>query len=96
MNENEENELLTELARKVTDEVQNKDADPLGFTRVVDFLSSMKKPLIVHNGLMDLLFLYDKFYGPLPEEVDAFTAAINKVFPLIFDTKHMLNVRLQL
>jgi hypothetical protein len=41
--------------------------DALGFTRIVDLMADLKKPLITHNGIMDLMFLYDKFYRTLPE-----------------------------
>ena len=67
--------------------------DALGFTRIVDFMSKLKKPIISHNGIMDLMFTYDKFYQPLPESQTEFKFAINNLFPHIFDTKHMINTR---
>ncbi|KAL5016515.1 hypothetical protein ScPMuIL_006104 [Solemya velum] len=38
----------------------------LGFTRVFRVLQECKKPLVGHNLLTDLLFLYQKFHKPLP------------------------------
>lgn len=67
--------------------------DALGFTRIIDFLAEQKKPIISHNGIMDLMFLYDKFYKPLPDNVNEFKAGINSLFPHIYDTKHMINTR---
>lgn len=70
--------------------------DALGFTRIVTLLSDLKKPLISHNGIMDLMFLYDKFFRPLPDTQGEFKYAINSLFPHIFDTKHMVNTRAEL
>jgi hypothetical protein len=30
------------------------DTDPNGFRKVIDLLISLKKPIIVHNGLIDI------------------------------------------
>lgn len=70
--------------------------DALGLTRVIDFIAELKKPLIVHNGAMDLMFLYHHFFGPLPEDVNVFKSEINRLFPFIHDTRHLLNTRMQL
>ena len=37
---------------------------------------------------MDLLFVYEKFYEPLPESVYEFKRKVNQLFPVIYDTKH--------
>jgi hypothetical protein len=47
-------------------------SDELGLTRVVDFVSLLKKPIITHNGILDLMFLYDKFFETLPQDVNKF------------------------
>ena len=70
--------------------------DPLGFTRVIDYVSKLKKPLIGHNGILDLMFMYDKFYRPLPDTQLEFKTAINALFPHIYDTSHMISVRSEL
>ncbi|XP_059149454.1 poly(A)-specific ribonuclease PNLDC1-like isoform X2 [Physella acuta] len=61
----------------------------LGFTRIFRLLQKSHKPIVGHNLLMDLMFMYDKFYNPLPESYRDFKEGINKLFPVIFDTKHM-------
>lgn len=72
------------------------ETDELGITRIVDFVSLLQKPIIVHNGMLDLMFMYDKFYEPLPETLNEFTEKVHSIFPHIYDTKHLLNTRMQL
>jgi hypothetical protein len=81
------------LASKVVESQPTPTEDALGFTRVIDLMADLKKPLITHNGIMDLMFLYDKFYRTLPETQGEFKSAINSLFPHIYDTKHMINAR---
>lgn len=61
----------------------------LGFTKIFRLLIEHKKPLVFHNGLMDLMFLYEKFHEPLPDTVAEFKTKVNELFPLIYDTKHI-------
>jgi hypothetical protein len=46
--------------------------------------------------MLDLMFMYDKFYEPLPETLNEFTEKVHSIFPHIYDTKHLLNTRMQL
>jgi hypothetical protein len=50
--------------------------------------SSRKIPLVVHNGLMDLLFLLTNFHSPtLPGSWGGCKEQIHSYFPVIYDTK---------
>ncbi|CAF0716460.1 unnamed protein product [Brachionus calyciflorus] len=59
----------------------------LGFTKIFRLLVQYKKPLVVHNGIMDLMYLYEKFHDTLPSTLKKFKEEINKMFPLVYDTK---------
>ncbi|EOD31614.1 hypothetical protein EMIHUDRAFT_231577, partial [Emiliania huxleyi CCMP1516] len=58
-----------------------------GFLRVWRALVAAKVPVLVHNGLFDLLFLHDALIGPLPAPCTQFKAAVHAALPEVWDTK---------
>jgi len=79
--------LLREKA--IETEKLNKFNTILGFRRVFHLLTEYKKPLVVHNGMYDLMFMLHHIDTPLPEKLSEFGAIIHDYFPEIYDTKYL-------
>ena len=82
-------EKRDELNKSDPNEINRVIDSMLGFTKIFRLLIQFKKPIILHCGFMDLLFIYEKFYEPLPDTISQFKKKINELFPVIYDTKHV-------
>jgi hypothetical protein len=56
---------------------------------VVASLLDVRVPVVVHNGLADLLQMCDKVLGRNPTSTVEFGAQLSELFPIIFDTAVM-------
>lgn len=62
--------------------------DPM--SKIIALLIKAKKQLVVHNGLLDLMFLYHSFHADLPDKLESFVADLSALFPSgIWDTKYL-------
>lgn len=56
-----------------------------------------RKPIVVHNGFMDAVFLYHSLYSALPPSLQTFLADLNDLFPgRIYDTKYIAEAKASL
>ncbi|KAJ3180282.1 Target of EGR1, member 1 (Nuclear) [Geranomyces variabilis] len=53
-------------------------------------LLSRNVPVVVHNGLLDLLFMYNALFAGLPKHLETFVADLEAMFPAgVYDTKYI-------
>ncbi|KAF4658333.1 hypothetical protein FOL47_008019 [Perkinsus chesapeaki] len=72
--------------RSMRDLVREK----LGFRRVWKALLQAKKPIILHNGMLDLMWMLQQFDQDLPSELANFKARVRQLFPSgIYDTRQI-------
>ena len=81
---------LLELQAKKTNDKTGVFFEKIGFRRVFSLLVDSKKPLIVHNGMLDILFTISAFQEELPENYKDFKLLANRLFPTVFDTRFLL------
>ncbi len=76
--------------RRGADPSDHPDSDKCPLRSLVSALVTARCPLVVHNGLVDLVFLYHNLYAPLPKSLSAFLADLTQMFPAgVYDTKYL-------
>uniref|UniRef100_A0A7S1KML8 Uncharacterized protein n=1 Tax=Percolomonas cosmopolitus TaxID=63605 RepID=A0A7S1KML8_9EUKA len=61
-----------------------------GLTRIINSIIESRTPIVCHNGMYDLLYLYHHFIRPLPLVCSDFKSQLHEAFPTIFDTKYIV------
>eukprot|EP01022_Parablepharisma_sp_SALTPOND_P016724 TRINITY_DN2520_c0_g1_i1.p9 TRINITY_DN2520_c0_g1~~TRINITY_DN2520_c0_g1_i1.p9 ORF type:complete len:336 (+),score=46.55 TRINITY_DN2520_c0_g1_i1:10321-11328(+) len=61
--------------------------EEMGISLVVSALIRCKKPMVGHNFIYDVGFLYHQFIDDLPENYELFKKRVHDCFPEIYDTK---------
>lgn len=57
------------------------------FNKISKILFNSNKPIVGHNCLLDIFYLYQHFHTDLPEKLEDFKQNINEMFPSVYDTK---------
>jgi poly(A)-specific ribonuclease len=68
-------------------EERKKVMEDVGFRHFMDALCASKKPVVVHNGWLDVLHVTHNFVSPLPETVVEGKKVIREAFGTVYDTK---------
>lgn len=81
---------IQELEAKRLVEKTEQFYEKIGFRRIFSMLVESKKPLIVHNGCLDVMFTIASFQEELPEKYSDFKTLVNRLFPVLYDTRYLL------
>lgn len=66
----------------------------LGVTQIFSAILEKRVPLIMHNPLFDICYLYNHFIGSLPNSYLEFKSDVLNIFPDVYDTKYIINKQL--
>ena len=68
-------------------EIEDLFIKEMGFALVVEELIAAKKPVIGHNMIYDVIYLYNQFVDDLPDTYPEFSQKWYSLFPLVYDNK---------
>ncbi|XP_033230635.1 pre-piRNA 3'-exonuclease trimmer-like [Belonocnema kinseyi] len=88
--------IVIKVAKDERHDLEVKEGDELdqtlldyyiGFSKVFKLMVTLKKPIVGHNVLTDLMYMHQQFYKSLPKKYTEFKENIHRLFPLVYDTK---------
>ena len=79
--DNDYTDILKKAEGKITIE-KSEGLSHGGAAQLFRMLKDFKVPIIGHNILIDLMFMYSEFCGPLPESLPSFKKEIRRIFPM--------------
>jgi CAF1 family ribonuclease len=59
----------------------------MGFSLIVEMLIEAKKPIVGHNMMFDIIYLYNQFVDELPATYLEFATKWYALFPSVYDNK---------
>ncbi|KAG2228793.1 hypothetical protein INT48_003600 [Thamnidium elegans] len=60
------------------------------WNHIIDIMRFKRIPLVLHNGLFDLMYIYHSFIGQLPHHFNVFISKVSFQFPSgIYDTRYL-------
>ena len=68
---------------------EEQEAVAYRFQKLIETLQQNPTMIVGHNVLIDLIYFYTCFFGPLPDKVEDFGRLISQLFPMVFDTKYL-------
>ena len=74
------------------DFIERKMKKHIGVRAIFDEIRESKKPVLMHNCLLDLSKIVANFVAPLPATLTGFKTLVRSNFPTLCDTKHISNV----
>jgi poly(A)-specific ribonuclease len=69
------------------EKAENLYESEMGFSLVVEELIKAKKPIVGHNMIYDIIYLYNQFIDELPDTYNNFIEKWYSMFPSVYDTK---------
>lgn len=67
----------------------NRHINTINFSQLIDFILELKKPIVFHNGIIDLFHIYDKFIGDVPYSIYTFSKMLIEKGVILYDTKYI-------
>ncbi len=78
-------EVIAAQQSEVTAKRQRQLEHAVGFANVMQALTTCNKPVVGHNMLLDLAYLYHQFVGHLPPSLDEFRKQVTDQFCQLYD-----------